>query len=95
MIGKAGPIVLDELGCIPIDEGGGRPLFRIIADGYETRSIICTTDIESSGWGGILGDPTWPPRSSTAPSTTDDPIEIQQRNDSSYSRSLAFHYLVE
>ena len=70
-IGKARLIILDELGYPPIDEEGSRLLFQAISDSYETRSIIYTTDIESGGWGRGSATPTWPPPSSTAPSTTD------------------------
>ena len=56
-IGKAGLIILDELGYIPIDEEGSRLLFQVIADSYETRSIIYTTNIESGGWTRVFGDP--------------------------------------
>ena len=56
-IGKAGLIILDELGYIPIDEEGSRLLFQVIADSYETRSIIYTTNIEFSGWTRVFGDP--------------------------------------
>jgi DNA replication protein DnaC len=56
-IAKARLIVIDELGYIPIDEEGSRLLFQVIADSYETRSIIYTTNIEFSGWGRVFGDP--------------------------------------
>lgn len=41
---------------MPVDEEGGRLLFQVIADSYETGSIIYTTNIEFSGWGRVLGD---------------------------------------
>jgi DNA replication protein DnaC len=56
-IGKARLLAGDELGYIPIDEEGSRLLFQIITDGYETQSIIYTTNIESGGWGRVFGDP--------------------------------------
>ncbi|KAA8824957.1 ATPase AAA [Bifidobacterium myosotis] len=55
-IGKAGLLIIDEFGYLPIDEEGSRLLFQIISDSYETRSIIYTTNIEFSGWGRVLGD---------------------------------------
>lgn len=55
-IGKARLLIIDEFGYMPIDEEGSRLLFRIISDSYETRSIVYTTNIESGGWGRILGD---------------------------------------
>ena len=55
-IGKARLLSIDEFGYMPIDEEGSRLLFQIFSDSYETRSIVYTTNIESSGWGRILGD---------------------------------------
>ena len=57
MIGKAGLLIIDELGYVPIDEEGSRLLFQVVTNAYETQSIIYTTNIEFSGWGRIFGDP--------------------------------------
>ena len=56
-IAKARLPVIDEFGYMPIDEEGSRLLFQVISDSYETRSVICTTNIEFSGWGRVFGDP--------------------------------------
>lgn len=56
-IGRARLLIIDELGYIPIDEEGGRLLFQVIANAYETQSVIYTTNIEFSGWGRVFGDP--------------------------------------
>lgn len=55
-IGKAGLLIIDEFGYMPVDEEGSRLLFQAVSDSYETRSIIYTTNIEFSGWGRVLGD---------------------------------------
>lgn len=55
-IGKAGLLIIDEFGHMPVDEEGGRLLFQVISDSYETGSIIYTTNIEFSGWGRVLSD---------------------------------------
>ena len=55
-IGKARLLVIDEFGYMPIDEEDGRRLFQAVSDSYETRSIIHATNIESGGWGRVLGD---------------------------------------
>ena len=55
-IGMARLLIIDEFGYLPIDEEGSRLLFQIISDSYETRSIIHATNIESGGWGRVLGD---------------------------------------
>jgi DNA replication protein DnaC len=49
-------IILDEWGYLPIDREGAQLLFRVVADSYETRSLILTTNLEFSKWGGIFTD---------------------------------------
>ncbi|WP_037912934.1 ATP-binding protein, partial [Sulfobacillus thermosulfidooxidans] len=49
-------IVLDEWGYLPIDREGAQLLFRVVADSYETRSLILTTHWEFSKWGGVFTD---------------------------------------
>ena len=56
-IARARLPVIDEFGYMPIDEEGSRLLFQVISDSHETRSVICTTNIEFSGWGRVFGDP--------------------------------------
>ena len=53
---KSELIILDELGYVPIDRDGARLLFQVIADSYERRSLIVTTNVEFSRWGSILTD---------------------------------------
>ena len=48
--------VIDEFGCMPIDEEGSGLLFQVISDSRETRSVIHATNIGFSGWGRVLGD---------------------------------------
>ena len=55
-IGRAGLAVIDELGYLPIDIDGARLLFQAGADGYETRSVIFTSNLESGRWGDVFGD---------------------------------------
>ena len=49
-------LILDEFGYIPIDVESARLLFQVVADCYERRSVIFTTNIEFSRWGSVLGD---------------------------------------
>ncbi len=49
-------IILDEWGYVPVDHEGAQLLFRIIADSYETRSLIITTNLEFSKWGAVFTD---------------------------------------
>ncbi|MDW8487053.1 IS21-like element helper ATPase IstB, partial [Bifidobacterium thermophilum] len=55
-IGKAELLIIDELGYLPIDIEGARLLFQVIADSYETRSVVFTSNLEFSRWGDVFGD---------------------------------------
>lgn len=49
-------LILDEWGYVPVDRDGSQLLFRVISDSYESKSLILTTNIEFSKWGGIFTD---------------------------------------
>ncbi|TVQ28600.1 MAG: hypothetical protein EA383_00150 [Spirochaetaceae bacterium] len=49
-------LILDEWGYVPIDREGSQLLFRVIADSYESKSLILTTNLEFSKWGGVFTD---------------------------------------
>lgn len=49
-------LILDEWGYVPIDKEGSQLLFRVISDSYESKSLILTTNLEFSKWGGIFTD---------------------------------------
>lgn len=55
-IGRARLLVVDELGYLPIDIDGARLLFQVIADPYEKRSVVFTTNLEFGRWGEVFGD---------------------------------------
>ena len=55
-LGKNELLVIDELGYIPIDTDGARLLFQAIADAYEQRSLIITTNLAFSQWGQVFGN---------------------------------------
>ncbi|MDY7544418.1 IS21-like element helper ATPase IstB [Cryobacterium sp. 10I1] len=55
-IAKNQLLAIDEFGYLPIDTEGARLLFQVIADGYEKRSLIITTNLEFSRWGTVFGD---------------------------------------
>ena len=55
-IGKAELVILDELGYLPIDIEGARLLFQVIADSYEKRSLVFTSNLEFSRWADVFGD---------------------------------------
>lgn len=49
-------LICDEWGYIPFEAEGSQLLFQVIADCYEKRSLIITTNIEFSKWNGIFYD---------------------------------------
>lgn len=55
-IQKADLLICDEWGYIPLDHEGAQLLFQVIADCYEKRSLIITTNIEFSKWVSIFYD---------------------------------------
>ena len=55
-IGRAGPVIIDEPGHLPIDIDGARLLFQAGADSYETRSVTSASNLESGRWGDVSGD---------------------------------------
>lgn len=55
-IAKNELLIIDEFGYLPIDDEGARLLFQVIADGYEKRSLVVTTNLEFKRWGMVFGD---------------------------------------
>jgi DNA replication protein DnaC len=55
-LNKLDLLICDEWGYIPFDVEGSQLLFQVIADCYEKRSLIITTNIEFSKWNGIFYD---------------------------------------
>jgi DNA replication protein DnaC len=55
-LAKADVVIIDELGYVPLDIDGARLLFQVMADCYEKRSLVITTNIEFSRWGTVFGD---------------------------------------
>lgn len=58
LIGKARPLVIDELGFLPLDADGARPLFQAFADAYKRRSAAIATNLGAQQVGvGVRGRP--------------------------------------
>lgn len=55
-LGSLDLLILDEWGYVPVDREGAQLLFRVIADSYEQKSLILTTNIEFSKWGSVFTD---------------------------------------
>lgn len=49
-------LVVDELGFVPFDRSGGELLFNVLADRYERRATLITTNLAFSEWVKVFGD---------------------------------------
>jgi len=56
VISKADLLICDEWGYIPLEGTAAQLLFQVIADCYEKRSVIITTNIEFNAWNTIFYD---------------------------------------
>jgi len=53
---KCDLLICDEWGYVPIHSIGSKLLFQVIADCYERKSLIITTNLEFTKWNDIFYD---------------------------------------
>lgn len=49
-------VVIDELGFLPLDADGAKPLFQVLADAHEGRSAAIATNLGLGRWGSVFED---------------------------------------
>lgn len=52
---RADLLILDELGFVPFDRAGGELLFNVVAERYEKRSVLITTNLAFAEWVKVFG----------------------------------------
>ena len=49
-------LIIDEVGYIPFEQDSANLFFQLVASRYEHASLILTSNLPFSGWGGVFGD---------------------------------------
>lgn len=55
---RFGLIIVDEIGYLPFEQDAANLFFQLVSSRYEHASLILTSNLPFSGWGGVFGDQT-------------------------------------
>ena len=55
---RYGLIIVDEVGYLPFEQDAANLFFQLVSSRYEHASLILTSNLPFSGWGGVFGDQT-------------------------------------
>ena len=53
---RYGLIIIDEVGYLPFAQDAANLFFQLVSSRYEHASLILTSNLPFSGWGGVFGD---------------------------------------
>jgi DNA replication protein DnaC len=53
---RYGLIIIDEVGYLPFEQDTSNLFFQLVSSRYEHASLILTSNLPFSGWGGVFGD---------------------------------------
>ena len=53
---RYGLIIVDEVGYLPFEPDAANLFFQLVSSRYEHASLILTSNLPFSGWGGVFGD---------------------------------------
>jgi DNA replication protein DnaC len=53
---RYGLIIVDEVGYLPFEQDAENLFFQLVSSRYEHASLILTSNLPFSGWGGVFGD---------------------------------------
>src|SRR5487761_2061286 len=53
---RYGLLIIDEVGYLPFEQDAANLFFQLVSSRYEHASLILTSNLPFSGWGGVFGD---------------------------------------
>lgn len=53
---RYGLVIVDEVGYPPFEQDAANLFFQLVSSRYEHASLILTSNLPFSGWGGVFGD---------------------------------------